>query len=85
MDSKIIPSVQSDHSAIFLKLSPTNEGERRSYWKFDNSFLDDNDFIEGLRQKNQVYLLESSEASTLNARWDYLEYLMIRFSKKTFK
>ena len=28
MDSKIIPSVQSDHSAIVLKLSPTNEGER---------------------------------------------------------
>ena len=28
VDSKIIPSVQSDHSAIALKVSPTNEGER---------------------------------------------------------
>ena len=53
MDSKIIPSVQSDHSAIVLKLSPTNQGERgRSYWKFNNSLLNDNDFMEGLRQKN---------------------------------
>ena len=57
VDSKIIPSVQSDHSAIVLKVSPTNEGERgRSHWKFNNSLLDDNDFIEGLRQKIQVYL-----------------------------
>ena len=63
VDSKIIPSVQSDHLAIVLKVSPTNEGERgRTYWKFNNSLLDDNDFIEGLRQKIQVYLLESSEA-----------------------
>ena len=83
VDSKIIPSVQSDHSAIVLKLSPTNEGERgRSNWKFNNSLLDDNDFIEGLRQKIQVYLLESSEASTPNARSDYLKYHMRQFSKK---
>ena len=61
VDSKIILSVQSDHSAIVLKarlkVPPTNEGERgRSYWKFNNSLRDDNDFIEGLRQKIQVYL-----------------------------
>ena len=30
----------------------------------------------------QVYLLESSEASTPNARWDYLKYLIRQFSKK---
>ena len=30
--------------------------------------LDDNDFIEGLKKKVQVYLLESSEASSPNAR-----------------
>ena len=83
MDSKIIPSVQSGHSAIVLKLSPTNEGERgRSYWKFNNSLLDDNHFIEGLKQKIQVYLLESSEVSTPNARWDYLKYCMRQFSKE---
>ena len=64
-------------------MSPRNEGERgRSYWKFNNSLLDDNDFIEGLRQKIQVYLLESSEASTPNARWDYIKYRMRQFSKK---
>ena len=81
--SKIVPSVQSDHSATVLKLSPTNEGERgRSYWKSNNSLLDDNNFIEGLRQKIQVYVLESSEASTPNARWDYLKYCMRQFSKK---
>ena len=64
MDSNIIPSV-------VLKLSPTNEGERGSYyWKFNSSLLNDNDFIERLREKIQVYLSESSEASTPNARWN---------------
>ena len=59
VDSNIIPSVQSDHSAIVFKLSPTDEGERgRSYCKFINFLLGDNDFIEGLRGKIQVYLLE---------------------------
>ena len=83
MDSKVISSVQSDHSSNVLKLSPTNEGERgRSYWKFNYSLLDENDFIEGLRQKIQVYLLESSESSTPNARLDYLKYRMRQFSKK---
>ena len=83
VDSKIIPSAHTDHSAIVLNVSPTNEGQRgRSYWKFNNSLLDDNDFIEGLRQKIQVYFLESSEASTPNARWDYIKYRMRQFSKK---
>ena len=48
----------------------------------NSTILDDNDFIEGVRQKIQVYLLESSRASTPNARWDYLKYRMRQFSKK---
>ena len=36
-ETDIIPSVQSDHSAIILKISRVNESERgRSYWKFNN-------------------------------------------------
>ena len=31
VDSKIIPSVKSDHSAIVLKVSPTNEGEIQQF------------------------------------------------------
>ena len=69
MDSDIILLVQSNHSAIVLKLSPTSEGKRgHSYWKFNDSLPDDNDFKEDSREKIQVYLLGSSEVSTLNAR-----------------
>ena len=81
VDSNIIPSIQSDHSAIVLKLSPTNEGERgRSYWKFNSSLLDDSHFIEGLGEEIQAYLLESSEVFTPSARWNYLKYCMRQFS-----
>ena len=86
MDSKNIPSVQSDHSAIVLKFSPANEGEKgRSYWKLSNSLLDNNDSVEGLKEKVQVYLLEFSEASTPNARWDYVKYRMRQFGKNFSK
>ena len=32
-----------------------------------------------------MYLLESSEASTPNARWDYLKYRLRQFSKNFSK
>ena len=41
--------------------------------------------IKGLRQKIQVYLWESSEASTPNAGWDYLKYRMRQFGKNFSK
>ena len=54
VDSKIM---SSDHSAIVLKLSPTNQDEGgRSYWRFNCSVPDDNNFMEGLRLKKCRYI-----------------------------
>ena len=52
VESNIIPSVQSAHSAIVLKFSPTSESERVcSYQKFNNSLPDDKDCVENLKGK----------------------------------
>ena len=38
----ILASLNSDHSPVYLKFSEGNETSRGpSYWKFNNSFLDD--------------------------------------------
>ena len=57
----IIPSVQSDHSAIILKLFPASECARgRAYWKFNSSLTQDKHFTESLKTEIQVFAREGS-------------------------
>ena len=44
--AKFLSLLQSDHSPVVLKLRSTDSAEKgRSYWKFDNSFLNDAEFV----------------------------------------
>ena len=57
----IIPSVQSDHSAIIQKLCPTSEcAWRRAYWKFNSSLTQDKHFTESLKTEIQAFPREAS-------------------------
>ena len=48
----VIPSVNTDHSAVYLQIRVLNENRRgRSYWKFNNSFLSDNFYIEKMNRE----------------------------------
>ena len=48
----ISSSVQSDHSTIVLKISPVKEHIKgASYWKFNNSLLNDKDFVSQMKIK----------------------------------
>ena len=79
----ISPSVQSDHSAIVLKFSPVNEHIKgASYWKFDNSLLNDNDFVRQMKIKIPESYEKSTELSNPNARWDNVKYQIRQFSLK---
>ena len=71
----ISPSVQSDYSTIVLKISPVKEHIKgASYWKFDNSLLNDKDFVSQMKIKILEFHEEATELSNLNARWDYVKY-----------
>ena len=60
----IIPSVQSDHSAITLTLCPVSENlRRRAYWKFNSSLKQDNYFIDSLKSQIPTF---SREVSSIN-------------------
>ena len=78
----IIPSVQSDHSVLKLKISPTNEGTRGpSSWKFNNSLVHDSNFVEQMKLKIPSFYQESFiEPSDARGRWEYMKYKMREFS-----
>ena len=79
----ISPSVQSDHSNIVLKISPVKEHIKgASYWKFNNSLLNDKDFVSQMKIKIPKFYEEATELSNPNARWDYVKYQIRQFSLK---
>ena len=45
MDTDINPGYRTDRSSILLKLKFINNERGRGYWKFDNSLLNNKDYI----------------------------------------
>ena len=82
----ISPSVQSDHSAIVLKIFPVKEHIKgASYWKFNNSLLNEKNFVSQMKIKIPEFYQEATELSNPNARWDYIKYQIRQFSWKISK
>ena len=55
---EIIPSVQSDHSALNLNFCTVqNEARGRGYWKFNNSLIQDKEFVEAMKNAIPNFLL----------------------------
>ena len=76
-----IPSVQSDHSVLKLKISPINERTRGpSSWKFNNSLVHDSNFVRQMKLKIPSFYQESLELSDARGRWEYMKYKMREFS-----
>ena len=71
----IIPAINTDHSAIVLQLSKT-EGPIRepSYWKFNNSLLDENYDIDGMRDEFSGFLNSDYSHNDPRIYWVFLKY-----------
>ena len=71
----IIPSVQSDHSAITLTLCPVSENVKgREYWKFNSSLTQDNYFIDSLKSQIPTFIREVFSINEPIMRWEYVKY-----------
>ena len=78
----IIPSVQSDHSAILLKLSPATDGSRgRAYWKFNSSLTQDKYFTDSLKTQIPNFVREASAHGDPLLRWEYMKFKCREFSR----
>ena len=66
----IIPSVQSNHSAMTLMLCPVTENVRgRAYWEFNSSLMQDNYFIDSLKSQILTFAREVFSIIDPIMRW----------------
>ena len=69
---EIIPSVQSDHSA--LRLNVQNEARGRGYWKFNNSLIQDKEFVEAMKNAIPNFLKSASSFDDPILKWEFVKY-----------
>ena len=73
--SDIIPSINSDHSAIFLHLNSSDKPEYGpSFWKFNASLTDDDDFVKLINESVPRWLKEFDEVIDKRLLWDLIKY-----------
>lgn len=77
--SDIIPSINSDHSAIFLHLNSL-------VWKFNASLIDDDDFVTLINESVPMWLKEFEDITDKRLLWDLIKYrirqVSIKYSKE---
>ena len=84
----IIPALKTDHEAILLNLTDSNENSKGpGFWKMNVSPLEDPDYLEELKQNISHWKTTGSDnLSEKRCIWDWLKYNIrnhaILFSKK---
>ena len=75
----IIPSIRSDHSAIVLKLRTVEVKQGKGLWKLNNSFLDEENYVKGIKESLAEW---ENEAEGLDKRmvWEFIKYKIRDFS-----
>ena len=82
--SDIVTAIKTDHSAVFLEIDSLADHPRgTSFWKFNNSLLDDPTFVQGLRENYPLWLKEISFCDDLRVKWDWIKY-KIRQERMTY-
>lgn len=82
---EIKPGVKSDHSAIFLHLKFGTSNKRGpAYWRFNNSLLQDEQFVTKMKEIIPK-VLEQTNVYSARERWDLLKYEIKRESIKLSK
>ena len=70
----IVPSVASDHSVIHLKISGAKIKDKgRSYWKFNNSLVEDAIYVEKTKSLINTVNAEMKDIVDLRAKWGVLK------------
>ena len=79
----IVPLIQSDHSTLKLKICGAKcSSKGPSYWKLNNSLLQDKVFIELMKSEIPKFYQESEELRNPMMRSEYLKFSVRDFSKQ---
>ena len=86
MENDIIPCVLSDHDYVTLHLQIKKQKIGPSYWKFNNSLLNNQEYVVTLNEKFQEWVNEYVKKDDKKMLWDCLKFKIreftIPFSKK---
>ena len=78
----VIPSVQSDHSTIVIRINGLKDDLKgRSYWKFNNSLLNDKTFVNLMKDEILISSNELHKFTDPRVKWDFLKYKIGQFAK----
>ena len=70
----VIPSVQSDHSTIVISINGLKDDLKgRSYWKFNNSLLNDKTFVNLMKDEILISFNELHKFTDPRVKWDFLK------------
>ena len=82
----ILPAINKDHSTIYLRLqSISSKNKGNSHWKFNNSLLNNPEFVSQMREKIPNFVsVFSNTSDSLDPRvkWEFLKYKMKIFSRQ---
>ena len=83
----IVNSPESDHSAITLHLKSENRMQPKGlgFWKFNNSLLEDSEYVDKLREEIPLFKNKYSDVQNASLKWDLIKMeihgFTIKFSK----
>ena len=86
----IVPSIKSDHSAIFLELEEIQENNRGpGFWKLNSSLLANEEYKDMITNNLPIWINEAKDLKDPRSIWDWIKYRIradsIEFSKKLSK
>ena len=86
----ILPSIKSDHSAIFLELEEIKESNRGpGYWKLNTALLANEEYKNMINDKLPIWLEEAKDLQDPRSIWDWIKFNVradsIIFSKRLSK
>ena len=91
ISTSIIPTIKTDHSAVFVEFG-TRDGQMKGsgLWKMNCSILDDEDYIQDITLKIPAWIADGEKASSDNRIiWEWIKYNIrvhaIQYSKRRVK
>ena len=80
-ETNIKTAIRTDHSAITISFNSLDERTRGpSYWKFNSSLVDDENYVLAINQKIPEWLGEFEEVIDKRVLWDLIKYRVRQFT-----
>ena len=78
----VLPSVQSNHSTIVIRIDGLKDDVKgKSYQKFNNSLLNDKTFVNLMKDEILISSNVLHEFTHPRVKWDFLKYKIWQFTK----